>query len=58
MVNVDWNKYRRMLDEKESDAKFNVEQAEKKVREARAAYDAVLRERKAFENVLIESMGE
>jgi hypothetical protein len=57
MVNVDWNKYRHMLDEKESDAKYNVEQAEKKAREARVAYEAVLRERKAFERILIESMG-
>jgi pheromone shutdown protein TraB len=57
-VSVDWNRYRQMLDEKESDAKYNLEQAEKKVKTARAAYEAILRERKAFEHVLIESMGE
>lgn len=58
MVTVDWNRYQKMLDEKEADAKYNLEHAEKKVREARAAYDSVLRERRAFEQVLIESMGE
>ena len=49
---VNWNYYRKLLDEKIADAWYNWEQAEKKARAAKAAYDAVMREKKSFETAL------
>lgn len=53
---MDWRHYQRLLDEKVSDAWYNWERAEKAQRAAKAAYDAVLLEKKAFEGALDDLM--
>lgn len=42
------NRYLEILDNKIAETFYNMEQAEKKFREAKAAYDAVMREKENF----------
>jgi hypothetical protein len=44
--------YRMLLDERIADAHYNWEYYEKKAREAEAAYNAVMREKKAYEEAM------
>lgn len=48
--------YSRLVDEKVSDAWYNMEQAEKAYNQAKATYEQAMRERKAFDEYL-EEMG-
>ena len=49
---MNWAYYSKLLDEKVADAWYNWEQAEKKVRQAKAAYESAMREKKSFEEAI------
>jgi hypothetical protein len=55
---MDWNEYRKLLDQKISDAWHNYEYAEKKFNEAKAKYEAVMLEKQSFEKSLDNLVGE
>lgn len=49
------NRYKEILDNKIMDASRNMVQAEKKFREAKAVYEAAIRERESFTHEVILS---
>lgn len=54
---MNWNEYQRFLDQKLADAQYNLEFAEKKLKESKKTYSAVLRE-KALNELVGEKVGE
>lgn len=55
---MDWNEYQKFLNQKIADAKYNYESAQRRFKEAKAAFDAAVMEKQAFENALDEKTGE
>lgn len=53
---INWNQYRQLVDEKIADAWHNMDQAEKAYAQAKAAYDAAMREKESFETAVKEMM--
>lgn len=56
MGRMNWNQYRQLVDEKIADAYYNMEQAEKSYNQAKANYDAAMREKESFETAVKEMM--
>lgn len=54
---MNWTQYQKMLEIKIADTHYNLRYTEKKYREAKAAYDASLKELEAFE-IAVEGMVE
>lgn len=53
---INLNIYRQLVDEKIADKWYNMEQAEKTLRQAKAEYEAAMREKISFENAVKEQM--
>lgn len=56
MGHVSWNQYRQLVDEKIADKWYNMLQAEKTYNQAKAEYDAAMREKQSFENAVKDMM--
>jgi hypothetical protein len=55
---VNWNVYSRILDEKLGDAEYELDKAEKRFKTAKARRDALLVEKRAFEDSMQITMDE
>lgn len=53
---MNWTQYKKMLDVKIADCHYVLQYTEKKYREAKAQYEAAVREKESFENALDELM--
>lgn len=56
MGHMNWNQYRQLVDNKIADAFYSMEQAEKAYNQAKANYDAAMREKESFETAVKEMM--
>jgi flagellar biosynthesis chaperone FliJ len=53
---MNWKNYQNFVNQKVKDSKYNLDQAEKKVKQARANYESALREKENFEIALDDLM--
>lgn len=53
---MNWNQYRQLVDNKIADAWYNMDRAEKEYVQAKAKYDAAMREKESFENAVKDMM--
>ena len=54
---MNWTQYSKLLEVKIADTHYNMKFAEKKYKEAKAHYEASLREKHSFESALDDLMG-
>lgn len=52
---MDWNEYEKFLDQKIADAQYNLDHAAKTYLEAKAKYEAMVREKELFLKSINES---
>jgi hypothetical protein len=57
-MSVNWNEYRKLLDQQLEDKKANYEQAKKELRTARVQLDLVERQIRAFERSVSQKLGD
>ena len=54
---MNWTDYSKLLDERITEAKYNLEYTEKKFKEAKMIYGVAVRGKEAFEKALDEKLG-